>query len=189
MLFVGQRVDDAQPRRGVGEGFDARLRVGAHHGAVHPALEVAGDVLDRFAAAERDVLRRLDHVAAELAHGNLEGRAGAERRLLEEQRDVLAFERADVPDAGGARVLQLGGQPETGLELRRVEVANREETCRRRHIDLPLRCALHGDVLDAVCDGPLIRAAAKPSDAARASGDLALQTRLPDRGPTSDIPR
>ena len=106
---------------------------------MHPALEIAGDVIDRLAAAERDILRRLDDVAAELADGDLEGRAGAQRRLLEQQRDVLAFEGTDVAHAGRARVLQLGGQPETGLELRRVEVANREETCRRCQVDLVVR--------------------------------------------------
>ena len=76
MLFVGERVDDPQPRRGGGECLEPRLRVGADHRAVHPALEVARDVLDGLAPAERDVLRRLDHVAAELADRDLERRAG-----------------------------------------------------------------------------------------------------------------
>ena len=96
VFFVGERVDDPQPRRGGGERFEARLRVGADHRAVHPALEVARHVLDRLAAAERDVLGRLDDVAAELADRDLERRAGPERRLLEQQRDVPALERPDV---------------------------------------------------------------------------------------------
>ena len=69
------------------------LREGADDDAEDPALEVARDVLDRLAPAERDVRRRLDHVAAELADRDRERRARAQRRLVEEQRDVPAGER------------------------------------------------------------------------------------------------
>ena len=121
MLFVGERVDDAQTRSGGGEGFEPRLGIGADHGAMHPALEIARHVLDRLAPAERHVLRRLDHVAAELADRNLERRSGAQRRLLEQQRDVPAFERTDVRHARGPRALQLRRQLEARFELRRVK--------------------------------------------------------------------
>ena len=139
MLFVGQRVDDAQPRRRVGEGFEPCLREGADHGAVHPALEVAGDVVDRLAAAERDVLRRLDDVAAELADGDLEGRAGAQRRLLEQQRDVLAFERTDVAhaaprarafnSAASSRQASSCDASKSRIERKRVGVAKSTLSC------------------------------------------------------------
>ena len=107
MLLVGQRVDDAEPRRRCGERLQPRLRVGADDGAVDPALEVARDVGDRLALAEHFLARRLDHVAAELAHGDLEGRARAQRRLLEQQREVRPGERLLVRHAGGARRLEL----------------------------------------------------------------------------------
>ena len=53
MLLVRQRVDDVQLRRGLGEAREPLLRERADDGAVHPALEIAGDVLDGLAAAER----------------------------------------------------------------------------------------------------------------------------------------
>ncbi len=55
MLLVGERVDDVQARRRGGELAQPRLRERAHDRAAHPALEVARDVVDRLAAAERDV--------------------------------------------------------------------------------------------------------------------------------------
>ena len=56
MFLVGERVDDVQARRGVGESFEPRLRERADDRAGDPALEIARDVGDRLAAAERDVL-------------------------------------------------------------------------------------------------------------------------------------
>ena len=88
MLLVGERIDDVQVRRRVGEALKPGLREGPDDGAVHPALEIAGDIFDGLAAAERDIGRQLDDFAAELAHGDDERRSRAERRLLEEQRDV-----------------------------------------------------------------------------------------------------
>ena len=94
-----------RPGRGGGEALEPLLRERADDDAEDPALEVARDVLDRLAAAERDVGRRLDHVAAELADGDRERRPRAQRRLVEQQRDVPAGQRRRVRPAGVARGL------------------------------------------------------------------------------------
>src|SRR4051812_31248461 len=127
MLLVAQRVDDAQPGRGGREQLDAALRERPNHRGEDPSLEVAGDVFDRFASAERDVGRRLDHVAPELTHRDREGRAGPERRLLEEQRDVAAGQRRRVLAARAARRLHRRREVEARLEIRWRHVADREE--------------------------------------------------------------
>ena len=97
--------------------FDGRIR------SENPA-----GIPEYLAAAQRDVLRRLDHVPAELAYGDLERRACTERRLFEEQGDVASFERAIVADARGPRPLQFGGKAQAGLEPLGVEVANGQKT-------------------------------------------------------------
>jgi hypothetical protein len=81
--------------------------------------------------AKRDVLGRLDGVAAELAHRNLKRRAGPQRRLFEEQRDVKTFERLLVPSTGGTGILQLGRARQAGGELGRPEIQHRQEPRRR----------------------------------------------------------
>ena len=78
MLLVGERVDDVHARRGLRESSQTRLGERAHDRAVEPALEIARDVLDRFAAAERDVGRRLDHLAAQFADRDRERRSRAQ---------------------------------------------------------------------------------------------------------------
>ncbi len=72
MFFVGQRIHDSQSRRGVGEFLEPRLRERADHRNGNPALEIAGDVDNGFAAAKRDAFRRLDRLAAELGDCDLE---------------------------------------------------------------------------------------------------------------------
>ncbi len=140
MLFVGERVDDAQPRRGVGEGLEPGLRECADHCGGDPALEVARHVVDRFPSAKRDVFGRLDGVAAELADGNLERGSRPQRRLLEEQRDVQAFERLFVRAVRGARRLELGRARKARRQLRRTEVQDRQELRRCRRTDSHLEC-------------------------------------------------
>ena len=74
------------------------LRERADDDGVDPALEVARDVGDRLAPSERGVGLQRHDVAAELADGDLERRARAQRRLLEQHRDVAAV-RARRPSA------------------------------------------------------------------------------------------
>ena len=115
------------------------LRERADDDGVDPALEIARDVGDRLAPAERDVRLQRDHVAAELADRDLERRARAQRRLVEQHRDVAAVERV-----GGRRMpperavgLHLRGELQAALEIGGVEVEDREEVfscaCRARH--------------------------------------------------------
>ena len=128
MLLVGQRVDHVQARRRLGELDDAVLAEGADHGARHPAFEVAGDVGDGLARAERAFLRRDDHVAAELVHGDLERRARPQRRLVEQQRDVLAGQRLRRRRAASqlALALQARRQLQQVREAGGVEVEHRQ---------------------------------------------------------------
>ncbi len=55
---------------------------------VGPAVQIARDVLQRLAIA--DGADAQDGIAAELLDGQLEGEAGAQGRLFEQQRDVSA---------------------------------------------------------------------------------------------------
>ena len=93
MLFVAERVDDVQLRRDLGDLMQPLLAERADHDRVDPALEVAGDVVDRLAIGVHHVGGNLDDVAAELADADGEGDARAQRRLLEQQADVLAVQR------------------------------------------------------------------------------------------------
>ena len=75
---VGKGVDDGNT--GVGGHFgDGFVRIGAKDDDGHPALEIARDIGDGFALAERGFcLVDEDSVAAEGVHGGLEGEAGAQ---------------------------------------------------------------------------------------------------------------
>ena len=129
MLAVGQRVDDVQLRRGRGELLEQPLRERPDDDRVDPALEVARDVGDRLAPSERRVGLQRDDVAAELADGDLEGRPGAQRRLLEQHRDVPAVERVGRRRLAAERPvgLHLRRQIEAALEVGRLEVEDRQE--------------------------------------------------------------
>ena len=67
------------------------LLEGAGHDAVDHAAEDAGHVGDALALAEADVAgAEVEGVAAQLAHADLEGNAGARRGLLEDHGEALA---------------------------------------------------------------------------------------------------
>ena len=134
MLLVSEGVHDVQIRRSCGEAGESILRERAHDRAGDPALEVARDVFDGLAGAQRDLGRWLDDLATEFANGDHERRSRAQRRLLEEQRDVLTREGLSARPSGAALPLQLGGQIEHAHDLRVVEVENRQEVLRpERH--------------------------------------------------------
>ena len=71
----------------------------------------------------------VDHVPAELANRDLERRARAQRRLLEQHRDVAAAERVGRRRLAPERPvgLQLRGEIEAALEVGRIEVEDRQE--------------------------------------------------------------
>ena len=133
VLLVGERVDHVQPRRRRRELHQPVLRKRPDHHARHPAFEVAGDVGNRLAFTHGDVLRRRDHVAAQLAHGNLEGAARPQRRLLEQQRHVLPGQRRRPVAAHAARALLLQEPPPPAARRRarpaRGRAATRSAAC------------------------------------------------------------
>jgi hypothetical protein len=91
VFFIGERVDYPEARGCSREGFEPCLCVGPHDGAVHPPLEIASDVRDRFALAEysRAAARSLPP-SSRTAIWKVER---AQRRFLEQESDVLAGER------------------------------------------------------------------------------------------------
>ena len=131
MLFVGERVDDVQILRGAGKSREPLLSERADDRGGDPTLEIAGHVLDRLASAERDLGRRLDDFAAELAHGDHRRRPRAKGRLFEQERDVHPGQRLRAGAARGALALHLGGQLQHALELDVTEIEDRQKVFRR----------------------------------------------------------
>jgi hypothetical protein len=129
MLVVAERVHDVEPRRRGGELGEHALGIGPDHHGGDPALEVARDVGHRLARAERFVGAQRQHVAAELVYRDLERRSRPQRRLFEQHRDVapgqLARRRRVAAEA--AVGLDLRGEVEAALELRRLEAEDGQE--------------------------------------------------------------
>ena len=90
VFLVGQRIDHVEARRGSGELLENLLRERADDHRIHPALEIARDVGGRLASAQRHIRRNQNRIPAELADRDLEGHPRAQRRLVEEQRDVAS---------------------------------------------------------------------------------------------------
>jgi hypothetical protein len=74
VLLVGQCVHHTKLWRRGRKGLQSRLRESPNHGLRDPALEIARNILDRLAAAQRDLLGWLNHVAAMFPHGDLKRR-------------------------------------------------------------------------------------------------------------------
>ena len=107
MKQIGQAVDDRHGRlvRQLDRGL---MREGANHDQINRARNVARDILDRFALADTDIVRRqINRMATELRHAGLEGDARPQRRLLKYHRERLA-----------AQVRMLESNLELGLEPR-----------------------------------------------------------------------
>src|SRR5258705_1781531 len=126
VLEVGQSVDHRDG--GVGrEPFERRVREHAGRHPVDPPGEVARHVGNRLALAHPDLLRgQVDPGPAELHHRDIEGHAGAQRRLLEDQGQA-APGQGRPPIARLLPGLQLGGQREEAREVLPGQVANRQE--------------------------------------------------------------
>ena len=126
MLLVTEGVDDVQLRCDFRDLRQALLGECPDDDRVNPALEIARDVLDGLTIGVHHVSRDLDDVAAQLADANRKGDARAERRLLEQQPNVLAIER--VPGgrlhALDALALDLGGQLQHLGEAIGIEIKN-----------------------------------------------------------------
>ena len=145
VLFVGQRVDHVQTRRGGGELLEDLLRERADDNRIHPALEVARDVGRRLASAERHVGGNQDRIAPQLTDRDLEGHAGAQRRLVEEQRDVSSRQRRlDSTTSGGARLLESRRLCEAGGQFLRRHVGQRQERARAGRLRMAGPCRARG---------------------------------------------
>ena len=103
----------------MGEAIDGTLQEDAGDQAIDPAIEVAGDVLQGLADADRAFEE--DRSAAHLLHGKFEGELGAKRGLFEEHADVFSLEGMRVV---GGRGLHFGGEVEQVEEfvVREVEI-------------------------------------------------------------------
>ncbi|HRN19445.1 MAG TPA: hypothetical protein PLU66_10210 [Trueperaceae bacterium] len=126
MQEVRKPVDDGD--LGVPRELDERaMTVGAGHDAVHPAVQVAGDVAHRLAHAPADVvLAEEDGVTAQLGHGDVERGARPERLLLEDHGEGLVLhERRPRPVLPGR--LELYGAVDQARELVPAQVGQGQE--------------------------------------------------------------
>jgi hypothetical protein len=129
MEFVGKGVDHRNAGVG-GHLFENALRVDAGDDAVDPAVEIARDIGDRFALAERGRGLRVieeDHGSAHALNADIEGDAGAERGLLENQGDEFAVQRRGVTDRAG---LDIGREVKELTGVRGTPFGSGEEIVR-----------------------------------------------------------
>ena len=131
-----------QVRKGVDHGDGSvpgelrhrRVREGARRDAIHPALEVPRHVFDGLALAQARLgVVEVDGETAHAGHANLKADARAQRRLLKDQRQLLAFERAGKR---ARRRLHLGGEPEDQVQVREGEVALRHQVVNAKRFAL-----------------------------------------------------
>jgi hypothetical protein len=129
MFLVGERVDDVELARRRGELLQDFLRKRPDDDAVDPSFEIARDVGDRLAPPQCYVGLQRHHVAAQFAHGDLERRARAQRRLVEQQRQMPAVERIRGRRQAAERAvgLHVRRDLQAALEIRRIEIEDRQK--------------------------------------------------------------
>src|SRR6267142_2447354 len=132
MKFIGERVD----HRNVGVGghfFEHALVIDAGDDALHPAIEIASDIGDGFAGAERGgslgVIEE-NHGAAHALDADVKSYARAERRLFENESDEFALQRGSV--AEGTR-FYVGGEVEEFTGVRGAPFGSGEEIVGQRN--------------------------------------------------------
>src|SRR5713226_7639226 len=130
MKLVGKRVDYGDAGVG-GHFFEDALVVNAGDDAMHPALEVARDIGDGLARAERRgrlcVVQKNDG-ATHALDPDIESDARAERGLLKNQRDEFAVERGGVTDRAG---LDIRRKMEQVARVRGAPLRSGEEIIRQ----------------------------------------------------------
>ena len=134
MLLVGERVDRRAAAAAAANSCSSVLREGPDDHGVDPAFEVARDVGDRLAAAERDVGLQRDDMPAELADRDLERRPRAQRRLVEQHRRRAgrSRHRRSAPCRPSERsAFTWAASSQAALEIGGIEVEDREEILAR----------------------------------------------------------
>ncbi len=129
MKFVGERVDHRDV--GVGGHFlENALVIDARDNALHPAIEIARDIGDGLAGAERSGSLRVvkeNHGAAHALDTDFKGDTRAERGLLENQGDELAMQGGGVADGAS---FYIGREMEKFARMRGTPFASGEEIVR-----------------------------------------------------------
>jgi hypothetical protein len=103
-------------------------------------------------------------VSAQLANGNFESRSRPQRRLVEEQRDMAAAERIRRRRMTAERAvgLQLRGELQTPLQIRRIEIEDGQEVFvrlrRRRFCSHLIIWSFDHLVIDLVIDFVILNA-------------------------------
>src|SRR5216683_8107673 len=130
MKLVGERIDHRNARVG-GHFFEDTLLVNAGDDAMHPALEVARDIGDGLARAERRgrlcVVKKNDGTAHAL-NADIEGDTRAERGLLKNQGDEFAVERGSVTARAS---LDVRGKVEQFARMRGAPLRSGKEIIRQ----------------------------------------------------------
>src|SRR6267154_1863469 len=132
MKFVGERVDNGNVRIG-SHFFENALMIDAGHYALHPAVEIASDIGDGFACAERGgslgVVQE-DYGAAHALDADVKSHPGAEGRLFENKGDKFALQRGSVAD--GTR-FDVGGEVEEFAGVRGTPLGSGEQIVGQRN--------------------------------------------------------
>ena len=134
MREFGEAVDDGH--RGVARQLgQIVVRENADHDGVDEARQHARRVGDALASSDLHLIaREHDRLAAQIAHGEIEGDAGAGRGLVEDERQIFAGERTRRRlDALHAPRFQRFGEIEDVAQLRAREIGEIEKMTRPRH--------------------------------------------------------
>ena len=124
MLQVRQAIDDRNGGMRGQRGADI-VAEGPDHDPVDHALQILRNIIDRLPLAEVDVGRRKEQgIAAELFDPHGEGRAGAQRRFLENQSHHRPFKRCAVFPRMGLHVAR---ENKHRSDLRGREIIHREK--------------------------------------------------------------
>ena len=145
VVVLGHAVEDGSGGAG-GEALDVGVTVDAGHHDVEQVAHDAGGVAEGLVSAELDGAGAVElGMAAEVAHGGLEGEAGAGGDLLEDHAEALVAEQVRVVPVDLDGLLHSDGEVLDGEDLLSGEVIGVDEVLGECHCCLPFRR----------CTGPL----------------------------------
>ncbi len=128
MLGIGHRVDDRHTG-GVGQLLDVSVREETRSDRVHRPPEHAGNVGDGLPLADPHIGRgKVDGMPAQLAHGDLEADSGAQRRLVEQQRQAAPARHGELLVGRDIARFLGGGHAPDLLDLLPCEIGDRKQT-------------------------------------------------------------